>query len=98
MQTYFAQVTRDDTPADEDPTLLWIGGSLKEVTQAEDLMTPLAPDATLISEHISQLRADQAAQLDRCPSSLQRELLDVLNPSLRVHRQQANPVPVAELI
>jgi hypothetical protein len=85
MQTYFAQVIRDNTPPDEDPMLLWIGGFPKEVTQAEDLITPLAPYVTLTSEHIAQLRADQAAQLDRGPSPLQRELLDVVNPSTSRH-------------
>jgi hypothetical protein len=61
--------------------LLWIGGSRMDITRAEDLIAPLAPYAALTSEHIARLRADQAAQLDRGPSPLQRELLEILNPS-----------------
>jgi hypothetical protein len=84
MQTYFAQVARDNTPLDEDPILLWMSGFPADVTRAEDLITPLAPYAALTSEHIERLRADQAAQLDRGPA-LQRELRDVLNPSTSRH-------------
>ena len=77
LQTYFAQVTRDHTATDQDTVLLWIGGSRGEITRVEDLIAPLAPYAELNLEHITQLRADRAAQLDRGPSTLQREMLNV---------------------
>ena len=73
LSTFFAQVERnqdDDDP--RDPILLWIGGELGEVVQAEQLAGPLAPYAELTSKLVEQLRADRAVDADRGPSVLQR--------------------------
>jgi len=79
LSTFFAQVERiqddDDT---RDPILLWIGGELGEVAQAEQLASPLAPYAELTPELVEQLRADRAADNDRGPSVLQRAARSIL--------------------
>jgi len=79
LSTYFAQVNREpDTEDDSDPIVFWIGGQFGEVQKAEDLVAPLAPYATLTTEMVGQLRADRAACLDRGPSTVQREMRNLI--------------------
>jgi hypothetical protein len=79
LSTYFAQVAREpDTEDDSDPIAFWIGGEFGEVRKPEDLVAPLAPYATLTTEMIEQLRADRVACLDRGPTVLQREMLNLI--------------------
>jgi len=76
LGTFFAQVTRETGPDDDnDPNVFWIGGQFGEVQRAEDIVAPLAPYAALTPEMVVQLRADRAACADRGPSPLQREML-----------------------
>lgn len=73
LATFFAQVERiqyDEDP--REPLVLWIGSEPGEITQAEQLVGPLAPYAELTAGLVDQLRADRAADADRGPSALQR--------------------------
>jgi hypothetical protein len=75
MRTFFAQVDRRQQLDDpRDPSLLWLGSSLGEVSRPEDLVAPLARYAELTSAHLETLRTDRAADLDRGPSPLQRAM------------------------
>jgi hypothetical protein len=78
LQTYFAQVSRDDAAEDEDPLVLWLGAEPNQVLDPQDLIAPLAPYAILGDDTIAQLRADRAACLDRSPSILQRACVNFM--------------------
>ncbi len=79
LATYFAQVGREpDTEAGSDPIVFWIGGQFGEVQKPEDLVAPLARYATPTTAMVEQLRADRAACLDRGPTVLQREMLNLI--------------------
>ncbi len=79
LSTFFAQVTRQQSPDDmRDRVVFWIGGLAGEVRRAEDLVVPLAPYADLTPNDIAQLRADRAASADRGPTDLQRHMLEWL--------------------
>ena len=73
LSTFFAQVERAQDDDDRrDSILLWIGSTVGEVAQPEQLAGPLAPYADLTSEIVEQLSADRGADADRGPSALQR--------------------------
>jgi hypothetical protein len=81
LQTYFAQVSRDDVGEDEDPVIIWLGGEPREVCSPGNLAEPLAPYAIISDAMIDQLRADRAACLDRAPTPLQQHALNVIRRS-----------------
>lgn len=70
LMTFFAQVRRTRG----DKLVLWIGTSTGEFLKAEDLVVPLAPYTDLDAPLLAQLRADRAADADRGPTQLQRQL------------------------
>lgn len=72
MMTYFAQVEDETAGEDDDPVVLWLGGSHREVLRPEDLVAQLAPYADVTTEHLDQLRTDRAGDADRGPTALQR--------------------------
>lgn len=72
LTTFFAQVVDESADDGDDPVVLWLGGSNREVLRPEDLVAPLAPYADLTAAHLDQLRADRAADADRGPTDLQR--------------------------
>lgn len=72
LQTFFAQVSRNNATDDEHSVLLWVGAERLAVLYPQDLIIPLAPYAILTDNMIDQLRADRAANLGRGPTALQR--------------------------
>jgi len=77
LSTFFAIVTDERCDDDENRVLLWIGTDTAEIPRAEDLVAPLAPCAVVTADHIASLRSDRARALDRGPTALQRQLLDL---------------------
>jgi hypothetical protein len=77
LNTYFAIVTDERIDDDDEHVLLWLGTEFAEIPRAEDLVAPLAPYAVVTDDHIARLRADRAGDLDRGPSPLMRQLLDL---------------------
>ena len=79
MQTYFAQVEREQNDDDErNPIVLWLGGQVREMATPMDLIGPLGPWLDVTPEMVGRLKADRAADLDRGPTALQRDNLAVL--------------------
>ena len=80
LQTFFTQVARADDSDDDDndPVLLWIGGTFGEVTDPAALVAPLALYATLTEDHVAQLGADRDAKRGSGPTPTQRANLAAL--------------------
>jgi hypothetical protein len=77
LSTFFAIVTDERIDDDESRVLLWVGTDTAEIPRAEDLASLLAPYAVVSADHIATLRADHAADLDRGPTRVQRQLRDL---------------------
>lgn len=79
LQSYFAQVSRQEERDDEeDNMLLWVGAAPREVVTVEDLARHLAPFADLAPEMAERLRADRVAKLGQAPTDVQQTALAVL--------------------
>ena len=78
LQTFFGQVTRNDAGDEDEPVILWLGGSFADITDPAELIIPLSPYATVTPEHIAQLIADRAAHVGRPPTPTQLANLAVL--------------------
>lgn len=77
LQSFFAQVERPEDPEedDDDPILLWVGATPREVITVEDLTRHLAPYAALPPEVAAQLRQERAAKLGQAPTAVQQAAL-----------------------